>query len=60
VSRFIIVAVLVAYEKPGTPLCNEIKAYTSVHKLLADVETAVLPSLAFAGIDFSFDIYELT
>ena len=43
--------------EPGTPLCNEIKAYTSVLQLLEDVETAALPSLAFAGINSSFVNY---
>jgi hypothetical protein len=42
---------------PGTPLCNEVKAYTSVLQLLEDVKAAPLPSLAFAGINFSFDEY---
>ena len=39
----------------GTPLCNEIKAYTSVLQLLEDVKSAALPSLAFAGINLSSD-----
>ena len=43
--------------KLGTPLCNEIKAYTSVLQLLVDVKTTAIPSLAFAGINFSFDEY---
>ena len=43
--------------KPGTPLCNEVKAYTSVLQLLVDLKTTALPSLAFAGINFSFNEY---
>ena len=58
VSVYLIVTVLSRLWEPGTRLCNEIKAYTSVLQLLEDVETAALPSLAFAGIDFfSINIY---
>ena len=53
------VAVLSHLWEPGTPLCNELKAYTSVLQLLEDVDTAALPSLAFAGINYSFDKYLL-
>ncbi|CAA7259350.1 unnamed protein product [Cyclocybe aegerita] len=31
----------------GTPLCNEVKAYTSVLQLMEDVRTLALPTLAY-------------
>ncbi|KAJ3504772.1 hypothetical protein NLJ89_g7765 [Agrocybe chaxingu] len=31
----------------GTPLCNEVKAYTSVLQLMEDVRTLALPALAY-------------
>lgn len=34
----------------GTPICNEIKIYTSVLQLMEDVRTAALPPLGYPGI----------